>query len=96
MAHSHTDFDQSFDEVNTLLIARMASRRRELSITQEEIAEAIGISEEEYSFYENGVEPMPASVVFLASIILDGDPLAFINEVEDNKVAHAPKAVSVV
>ncbi len=84
MVHSHSPENGHLEESNMFLVSRMAERRREMKISYEELADAIGVSSDEYIAYENGLEHMPASVAFLASIILDGDPMAYIAELETN------------
>ena len=87
MVRTHSPENGYLEENNMFLVSRMAERRREMKISYEELAEAIGISSDEYIAYENGLEHMPASVAFLAAIILDGDPMAYMAELETNTIS---------
>ncbi len=73
-----------FDNKALLLSKKLSNKRCELNISVYEIAQAIGISEEEYIAYEDGVEEIPASVLFLVSVILDGNPLAYLELLESD------------
>lgn len=69
---------------NSFLAKRLAEQRCNLGISIEQLSKAIDISEEEYLLYENGDEELPASVAFLASVILGQDPLIYFKELEEN------------
>lgn len=72
--------NNSLNIINTSIVERLVQDRIQAGIAVAEIAEAIGISENEYTSYENHLIEMPASIVYLVSIILVKDPLFYLNQ----------------
>jgi transcriptional regulator with XRE-family HTH domain len=95
MTFSNSPDQKFFNEQNHFIISQIIQKRKAQSITQAELAAAIEISEEEYASYENGINHMSASVLFLVSTILDGNPLSLLEEVaqiSDFKVVNKNSA----
>ena len=84
------------DEKNQLLVKKLSDRRRELNMSVYELSAAIGMDEEEYIAYENGQEEMPASVLFVASVMLNGDPLTYLQELEEEGSVQSSKGFQAI
>jgi hypothetical protein len=56
-------------------ISELMKLRKDTKIPCYILSEALGITEDEYRQYESGLEDIPASVLFHASLILTGNPL---------------------
>lgn len=68
------------DARNPYIIQKLISARIKANIEVKYLAKAIGVTESEYIAYEKEMEEIPASIVFLASVILTNDPLHILEE----------------
>lgn len=69
-------------EINVRLGANLRKRRRELDLTQADIAGALEISYQAYARYESAENRMSAEMLFKAAAALKSDPGAFFEGID--------------
>jgi transcriptional regulator with XRE-family HTH domain len=68
------------DEVDAAIGARIRLRRNELGLTQEQLADALGVTYQQVQKYERGVDRISVSMLMKIAKRLDGSVAALIGE----------------